>query len=256
MPSNTDQRTEAIKKLAALALATIAIAGCATGWDRDTRTGEPELSKVRAECVEIEECAPEAARQWITDGNTGRIAKGRWKAERWVGDATAGTLITRTDREPAHIPRAAERAAKLNQSWWQDTKKVELTIIDGAILTESTAAINTGKIIVIGEAWNRPEEREWLAAHETAHEWWRGHSIAIDEGMAEVTARIATGASMPQRLGLNCESGKSTPQCLTKQGLDEAWESYRHDKAAFDKAVQRWTRNPIQEGGPERPPWQ
>ena len=131
-----------------------------------------------------------------------------------------------------------------------------LTIIDGADLAESAAAVNADGLIILGEAWGRPEEREWLTAHETAHQWWRGHGVKVDEGMAEMTARLATGGDTPPRLKLTCEGGAGSAECKTKRGLDEAWDSYQRDGPAFDKKVRRWTSKETDGGGQERAPWE
>lgn len=242
-----------------LTIAAAALAGAAACMMEPPHAGNRQADQVtvtQPECGAAYQCVSEETRKWMAS-ESGTVTPGRWRVERWQGQRTKGTVITRTERRRARIAESVERATRVNEAWWGAEKETTAwTVIDGTTIGHEKAAVNTGALILIDEKWATPEEREWLASHETAHHWWTGNGPRTDEGMAELTASIATGRRTPARLTLHCGNSNSPTECETLAGAKAAVAAHSADRADFDRAVRKWIgENAKGRKSAAEPPW-
>ena len=132
---------------------------------------------------------------------------------------------------------AVERAAQFNEMMTgQERQQPIIAVIGTRLKADRVGTINEGVILVDRRA-ERPGETAWVAAHETAHLWWSEGAAWVTEGIAELTAEIATGGKTPEGLGVECpwetltawlDAGANNHhECSLKLGhqtLREAWQ--------------------------------
>lgn len=124
--------------------------------------------------------------------------------------ATVGILWPVTSNyRPNHeiIAKALRVGWELNGSL--PVPGLDLPVILGLKLREGTQArLHANQIEISPQYSHDTPAGRWVLAHEVAHLWWHNHDHPtgwIDEGMAELTAALATDAPQPEENRTPCD---------------------------------------------------
>ena len=205
--------------------------GATCPWEQSatTTTTEPSMDCYRAWAVR-------------TTGISG--SKAIWSTT-WKTDGPLRIVVLSGPARPDQddLASVASTATEL----WADALGAntrDLLVVDGAETHIGQAAVLTNGAALISRRLKTGDARRWAVAHEAAHLWWRTGTPWVDEGMAEVTARLTTRGPEPVELRTSCPWAtlgqwlSEAPDgadlnCATHLGAQALWQLHQTNEDTF-----------------------